>query len=101
MPPAPKGATISYGPSLAPGGRATRAPLWSGDNALKGVGGLWMDGRHILALTMLFHLSRCIFFSSDDADRFLKLASAAVVRCQPWFYLRLVAYCFFGLSERA
>jgi len=24
-----------------------------------------------------------------------------VVRRQPWFYLRLVAYCFFGLSERA
>jgi hypothetical protein len=24
-----------------------------------------------------------------------------VVRCQPWFYRRLVAYRFFGLSERA
>ena len=24
-----------------------------------------------------------------------------VVRCQPWFYPRLVAYSFFGLSERA
>jgi len=24
-----------------------------------------------------------------------------VVRCQPWFYRRLVAYSFFGLSERA
>ena len=29
--------------------------------------------------------------SSDNADRFLKRASAVVVRCQPWFYLRLVA----------
>src|SRR5229473_555651 len=30
----------------------------------------------------LFHVSSCIFISSDDADRFLKLASTAVVRCQ-------------------
>src|SRR6266852_844114 len=36
----------------------------------------------------LFHLSSFIFVSSDDADRSLKLASAAVVRCQPWIYLR-------------
>src|ERR1700676_4039548 len=35
--------------------------------------------------------------SSDDADRFPKLASAAVVWCQPWIYLRLVAWCFFGI----
>ena len=40
---------------------------------------------------VLFHLSSFIFVSSDDADRFLKLASPAVVRCQPWIYLRLVA----------
>src|SRR5882724_3202949 len=39
----------------------------------------------------LFHLSSFIFVSSDDADRSLKLASAAVVRCQPWIYLRLMA----------
>src|SRR6266478_873434 len=39
----------------------------------------------------LFRLSSFIFVSSDDADRFLKLASAAVVGCQPWIYLRLVA----------
>jgi len=39
----------------------------------------------------LFHVSSCIFISSDDADRFLKLASTAVVRCQPWIYLRLTA----------
>ena len=38
---------------------------------------------------------------SDDATQFLKPASPVVVRCQPWFYLRLVAYCFFGLSEGA
>ena len=37
----------------------------------------------------------------DDATQFLKPASPVVVRCQPWFYLRLVAYCFFGLSEGA
>ena len=29
------------------------------------------------------------------------LASVPVVRCQPWFYLRLVAYGFIGLSEGA
>jgi hypothetical protein len=28
-------------------------------------------------------------FSSDDADRVLKLCKRAVVRCQPWIYLRL------------
>jgi hypothetical protein len=28
-------------------------------------------------------------------------SSRAVVRCQPWIYLRLVAYSFFGLSEGA
>ncbi len=27
--------------------------------------------------------------------------SSVVVRCQPWFYLRLVAYSFFWLSEGA
>jgi hypothetical protein len=27
--------------------------------------------------------------------------SRVVVRCQPWFYLRLVAYSFFWLSEGA
>jgi hypothetical protein len=52
-------------------------------------------------MLMLFHLSRFIVFCSDNADRFLKLASAAVGRCQPWFYLRLMAYWFFGLSESA
>jgi hypothetical protein len=31
----------------------------------------------------------------------LRPTSKPVVRCQPWFYLRLVAYRFFGLSERA
>jgi hypothetical protein len=28
-------------------------------------------------------------------------ASIALARCQPWFYLRLVAYSFFRLSEGA
>jgi len=45
----------------------------------------------VLVGLALFHLSSFIFVSSDDADRFPKLASAAVVRCQPWIYLRLVA----------
>jgi len=31
----------------------------------------------------------------------LKPTSKMVVRCQPWFYLRLLAYSYFGLSERA
>jgi hypothetical protein len=29
--------------------------------------------------------------SSDDADQFRNLSSRAVVRCQPWIYLRLGA----------
>jgi len=39
----------------------------------------------------LFHLSSCIFFSSDDADQFRNESSRAVVRCQPRIYLRLLA----------
>jgi hypothetical protein len=37
----------------------------------------------------------------DDAFRFLTQTSRVVVHCQPWFYLRLVAYSFFWLSEGA
>src|SRR6266576_3225638 len=37
----------------------------------------------------LFHLSSCIFVSSDDAISFETESSRAVVRCQPWVYLRL------------
>jgi hypothetical protein len=37
----------------------------------------------------------------DDVLRFLAQTSSVVVRCQPWFYLRLEAYSFFWLSERA
>jgi hypothetical protein len=48
-----------------------------------------------------FHRSSCIVFSSDDADQFRNASSRAVVWWQPWIYLRLVAYCFFGLSEGA
>ena len=32
-----------------------------------------------------------LLFSSDDADQFRNESSRAVVRCQPWIYLRLVA----------
>src|SRR3977135_802058 len=37
----------------------------------------------------------------DDVLRFLAQTSSVVVRCQPWFYLRLEAYSFFWLSEGA
>src|SRR5467141_2898113 len=37
----------------------------------------------------------------DDVLRFLTQTSSVVVRCQPWFYLRLQAYSFFWLSEGA
>jgi len=37
----------------------------------------------------------------DDVLRLLTRTSSVVVRCQPWFYLRLVAYSFFWLSEGA
>ena len=35
----------------------------------------------------------------DDVLGLLTLTSSVVVRCQPWFYLRLEAYSFFWLSE--
>jgi len=38
------------------------------------------EARGVLCLGLI-HLSRCIFISSDDADRVLKLASRVVVRC--------------------
>jgi len=41
------------------------------------------------------------FCCGDDAHRFLARASSVVAKCQPWFYLRLVAYSFFWLSEGA
>ena len=37
----------------------------------------------------------------DDVLGLLTLTSSVVVRCQPWFYLRLEAYSFFWLSEEA
>ena len=37
----------------------------------------------------------------DDVLRLLTQTSSVVVRCQPWFYLRLEAYSFFWLSEGA
>src|SRR5580692_10624864 len=37
----------------------------------------------------------------DDVLGLLTLTSSVVVRCQPWFYLRLEAYSFFWLSEGA
>src|SRR6266852_567273 len=37
----------------------------------------------------------------DDVIRLLTRTSSVVVRCQPWFYLRLEAYSFFWLSEGA
>jgi hypothetical protein len=46
----------------------------------------------------LFHLSSFIFVRSDDADRFLKLASAAVVRCQPLF--QVVTHIFSTAAAR-
>src|ERR1700752_626112 len=36
---------------------------------------------------------------SQRRPRFLTQTSRVVVQCQPWFYLRLVAYDFFWLSE--
>jgi hypothetical protein len=49
----------------------------------------------------LRQVSRCSIsapssFSSDDANRFLKLASAAVACWQPWIYLRLGPSAFSG-----
>ena len=42
------------------------------------------DAGVVLAIGLrLFHLSSCIFFSSDDADQLRNESSRAVVRCQP------------------
>src|ERR1035437_3368069 len=38
---------------------------------------------------------------SSRCQSTLRPTSKTVVRCQPWFYLRLMAYRCFGLSERA
>ena len=53
--------------------------------------------------TWLFGFSSPAVFIgySRRSQSVLKPTSKTVVRCQPWFYLRLVAYSFFGLSERA
>ena len=61
--------------------------------------GARVNSRHPVPLTMgdgcrglgLFHLSSSIFFGRDDADQFRNESSRAVVRCQPWIYLRLLA----------
>src|SRR6266480_2830693 len=48
-----------------------------------------------------FSLFRRFTSRRDDVLRLLTRTSSVVVRCQPWFYLRLKAYSFFWLSERA
>ena len=48
-----------------------------------------------------FSLLADSFCYCDDALGFLTRASSVVVKCQPWFYLKLVAYSFFWLSEGA
>ena len=41
------------------------------------------------------------YMRCDDGNRFAKLSKRSGCTCQPWFYLRLVAYGFIGLSEGA
>src|SRR6266849_2800876 len=48
-----------------------------------------------------FSLSADSSHACDNAHRLLTQTSRVVVRCQPWFYLRLEAYSFFWLSEGA
>ena len=49
-----------------------------------------------------FSLPAVFIAVRNEANRFLKPAKLnMVVRCQPWFYLGLMAHSFFGLSERA
>ena len=48
-----------------------------------------------------FSPSQDSWYFPDGAFRFRTQTSRAVVRCQPWFYRRLVAYSFFWLSEGA
>jgi hypothetical protein len=42
---------------------------------------LTIEDASVVLCPGLLHLSSCIFVSSDDADRVLKLASRVVVRC--------------------
>src|SRR4029077_7378744 len=44
----------------------------------------------------LFHLGSFIFFSSNDADRSLKLAGTAAVRDHPWIYRKLTVKAILG-----
>ena len=48
-----------------------------------------------------FSLSAVFIASLRRSSSILRPTSRPVVRCQPLFYWRLVAYRFFGLSERA
>src|SRR5207302_2679913 len=48
----------------------------------------------------LFPILVALSSSRGDADRSLKLASLAVVRCQPWIYLRLLASSAFSGCPR-
>jgi hypothetical protein len=48
-----------------------------------------------------FSFSAGSFCFGNDAHQFSAQTSRVVVQCQPWFYLRLFAYCFFWLSEGA
>src|SRR2546425_4742092 len=50
---------------------------------------LTIEDARMVSCPGLFHLSSCIFVSSDDAISFETELSRAVVRCQPWVYLRL------------
>jgi hypothetical protein len=65
------------------------------------LGGAFCPGTDLTSSLFGMAYMRC-----DDANRFAKLSKRSgctvpVVRCQPWFYLRLVAYGFIGLSEGA
>ena len=68
----------------------TSSPCWQPQYTFRGHG-------------FVFHL--CGRFSASYSfaffQRLLLRLQAAGGNCQPWFYLRLVAYGFFGLSEEA
>src|SRR6266700_1405290 len=53
---------------------------------------LTIEDARVVSCPGLFHLSSCIFVSSDDADQFRNENQAVrCMVCQPWVYLRLGA----------
>src|SRR5438105_10601931 len=62
----------------------------------------WVVGAAPMNLvTWVFHLSSFIVLVATTPVSFWKIHSVVFVQDQRWYYVRLVAYCYFGLCEGA